>query len=122
MAGGEAKPLTTGMSFDSQPRFSPDGSRVVFVSDRDGGENVWTVGVDGEDPLKLSEGGEMMQFASPSFSPDGSHVVVSRTSWALRTFELWAYHIDGGQGIQITQAKNGTDTPASQRSNSLGAC
>ena len=39
VAGGEASPLTTGMAFDSQPRFAPDGERVVFVSDRDGSEN-----------------------------------------------------------------------------------
>ena len=37
IAGGKATPLTRGMAFDAQPRFSPDGKKVVFVSDRGGG-------------------------------------------------------------------------------------
>ncbi len=43
--GGEAAALTSGMQFDAQPRFSPDGKLVVFTSDRDGGDNVWTIDV-----------------------------------------------------------------------------
>ncbi|MGB0544419.1 MAG: amidohydrolase, partial [Longimicrobiales bacterium] len=35
-SGGQATPLTQGMAFDGQPRFSPDGQTVVFVSDRSG--------------------------------------------------------------------------------------
>ena len=42
IAGGEAKRITSGLPFDSQPRYSPDGKRLVFLSDRDGAENVWT--------------------------------------------------------------------------------
>ena len=42
LSGGEAVPLTQGMAFDGQPRFSPDGETVVFVSDRSGGDGgVW---------------------------------------------------------------------------------
>jgi Tol biopolymer transport system component len=39
--GGKATPLTQGMAFDAQPRFSPDGQRIAFVSDRSGGPGVW---------------------------------------------------------------------------------
>lgn len=35
MAGGKATAFTRGMGFDAQPRFSPDGKKIVFVSDRD---------------------------------------------------------------------------------------
>ncbi|TDJ30809.1 MAG: amidohydrolase [Gammaproteobacteria bacterium] len=119
--GGEAIPLTTGMQFDSQPRFSPDGQKLTFISDRDGKENVWIMGVDGSGLKKLSKGGDRIEFASPTWSPDSSHVVVSRTSWGLRTFELWAYHVDGGKGVQLTKAKAAKNTPINQRSNSLGA-
>ncbi len=119
--GGEASPLTTGMAYDSQPRFSPDGERVVFVSDRDGTDNVWTIVVNGDDPQQLtSETGKFL-FVSPEYSPDGSHVIVSKTSWGLRTHELWAYHVEGGKGVQMTVAAASTDTPTNQRSNTLGA-
>jgi len=119
ISGGTARPLTEGMAFDSQPKFSPDGSRVAFVSDRDGAENVWTIGVDGADAQRLSDNRSMAEFASPDWAPDGSHVIVSRTRWGLRTFEVWAYHTDGGKGLKLTEAS--PDTPVEQRGNSLGA-
>ena len=36
IAGGQATRVTSGMMFDSQPRYSPDGSKIVFLSDRSG--------------------------------------------------------------------------------------
>src|SRR5581483_6043434 len=47
VTGGEAKPIMTGMPFDSQPAVSPDGKHMAFVSDRDGSENLWVTNVDG---------------------------------------------------------------------------
>src|SRR5881394_2342784 len=35
ITGGKATALTRGMGFDAQPRFSPDGKKIVYVSDRD---------------------------------------------------------------------------------------
>ena len=37
--GGKATAITQGMAWDIQPRFSPDGSQIAFISDRDGGDN-----------------------------------------------------------------------------------
>ncbi len=121
LGGGRARPLTSGMAFDSQPAFSPAGDRIAFVSDRDGAENVWTIGIDGEDPQRLSDNDDQAQFASPAWAPDGSHVIASRTTWGLGTYEVWAYHVQGGKGLRLTRAKAGSRTPADQRGNSLGA-
>ncbi len=121
ITGGVAVPLTRGIAFDSQPRYSPDGQKIVFVSDRDGGENLWTIAAAGGEPQALTRADADVEFASPHWSPDGSHVVVSQTDWNLRTFELWAYHIAGGEGIQLTKAKANSTTAVSQRQNALGA-
>jgi Tol biopolymer transport system component len=75
--GGEAKPITSGLPFDSQPRYSPDGKRIVFLSDRDGAENVWTCDTGGGKPKQVTRDKASL-YASPVFTPDGDYVVVSR--------------------------------------------
>lgn len=127
VAGGEAKPIATGMAFDSQPKFSPDGKWIAFVSDRTGGENLWLMKPDGTSPKQLSRDQDY-EYASPVWTPDGQYVTVARTSWPLRVFELWMYSIHGGSGVQLTRARAaGAAAPAGRggaqapRPNSIGA-
>ena len=117
--GGEAKRVTSGISFDSQPVFSPNGEKISFISDRGGSENLWVANSDGSNPKQLTQSNDG-QFASPIFSNDGNYVFVSQTSWAKRTFEIWMYHINGGSGIQITKSKASPTTPGNQWKNTLG--
>ncbi len=119
IAGGEAARITDGLAFDSQPRYSPDGARIAFLSDRDGAENVWIAGADGSEPKQLSKD-KNAEFASPAWSADGDWVIASRTAPGLGTFELWMYHLQGGSGIQLTKAKPTPDTPRAARPNALG--
>lgn len=119
--GGVARPLTSGMAYDSQPSYSPDGQSIVFVSDRSGQDNLWLMDRDGKNLRRLSHSKSNTEFVSPSFAPDGQHVVVSQGGWSLRTFELWAYHLQGGKGVRLTKSKATADTPASQRANYMGA-
>ncbi|HUM65791.1 MAG TPA: amidohydrolase, partial [Chitinophagaceae bacterium] len=39
--GGEAKLLRGGHAFEVQPRYSPDGKKILFTSDAGGGDNIW---------------------------------------------------------------------------------
>ncbi|NOT07321.1 MAG: amidohydrolase family protein [Gemmatimonadales bacterium] len=96
-AGGKAASLTRGMGFDGQPRFSPDGKKVVFVSDRDGGWNVWTISVDKRDTVQVTRG-KANAYESPEFTPDGRFIVVTRAT------KLWMFSTEGGQGQQIIRA------------------
>jgi Tol biopolymer transport system component len=118
--GGEARALTTGLPFDSQPKFSPDGNWIAFLSDRDGVENLWLMKADGGDPKKLSRLTDNPYLASPAWTPDGEYVIISRTTWPLRTYELWMYHVKGGSGVQVTRARTAPTTPIADRHNAMG--
>jgi Tol biopolymer transport system component len=105
IAGGDAKAITTGLAFDSQPSYSPDGKMIAFVSDRDGADNLWIAGAQGSAPRPLTKDKQSL-FASPSWTPDGEYVLVSRQPqlpWGA--FELFMYHIRGGSGVQVTKGK-----------------
>ena len=77
--GGDATQLTSGMAFDAQPRFSPDGTEVVFTSDRDGGQNIWRLSLDGSDTTRVSSG-EANRAEAPDWSPDGRYILFSRAA------------------------------------------
>lgn len=99
-SGGQATSLTRGMAFDGQPRFSPDGQSVVFVSDRSGGDAVWTVSLDGADTTRITRG-ERSAFQSPEWTPDGDYIVATRQGPGQG--KLWMYHREGGGGIQLIE-------------------
>ncbi|HYV98520.1 MAG TPA: amidohydrolase family protein [Gemmatimonadaceae bacterium] len=101
ITGGKATRLTSGMPHDMQPRFSPDGKTIAFVSDRSGDDNVWLMASDGSDVHALTTGVESV-YLSPEWMPDGNYIVVSRTANALPGLEkLWLYHVRGGRGLEM---------------------
>ena len=104
--GGEATRITSGQGYDMQPRYSPDGSKLVFVSDRDGSENLWITSSDGSDPRQLTDG-ERENYVSPEWTPDGEYVMATKGT------QLWLYHEDGGSGVQVTgHREEGAPPPA----------
>jgi len=99
LAGGTATRITSGQAWDMQPRFSPDGARIVFVSDRNGSENLWIAAADGSNPKALTEG-ERESYMSPIWADD-DYVIADKGS------QLWMYNVDGGSGVQITGTEDG---------------
>ena len=108
--GGVAEPLTTGLAFDSQPVYSPDGEHIAFISDRSGHENVWVMRADGTAARELSDTSKDSELMSPSWAPDGSHVIVSVGRWKTRVYRVWAYHMAGGKGVRLAPRRSGSAT------------
>ena len=103
--GGEAQALTGGIEWNFQPRFSPDGSKIAFVSDRGGGDNLWVMNADGSDPKAISEEKEHLVH-NPNWSHDGEYIVAKKGFTSTRSIpagEIWLFHSGGGGGLQLTE-------------------
>jgi Tol biopolymer transport system component len=117
--GGTAKLIDPGMAFDSQPKFSPDGKWIAFLSDREGSENIWIMHPDGSGVKQVSKDPNS-EFVSPSWSPDGNYIFVSKAAFGIGSSEVWMYHINGGSGVQITKSKPTPTTKRADRPNAMG--
>ena len=116
IAGGEAKRIVGGMSFESQPKFSPDGKLIVFLSDRSGAENFWVMQIDGTDPKPITKGRGpgMLYFLSPSWTADGNYILASKADRGIGTFHVYMYHKDGGSGVSVGPPPPPPPTPGQQ--------
>jgi Tol biopolymer transport system component len=94
--GGAARPIATGMPFDSQPVFSPDGKRIAFLSDRSGAENLWMAEADGGNPKAITHLDGDPILTSPSWSADGKTIFVSRFRPDHVAFELLSVDVFTG--------------------------
>ena len=96
--GGDATRVTSGSPYDAQPRVSPDGKWIAFISDRSGSDNLWIAQIDGKEPRKLSNESQDAVI-SPTWTPDSQYVIASmRGSGGT---QLRMFHINGGSGVPL---------------------
>jgi imidazolonepropionase-like amidohydrolase/Tol biopolymer transport system component len=106
--GGTPTRIAEGLAYEHQPRFSPDGKRIAFVSDRAGGDNIWLMNRDGSDKKQISKE-DFRLLNQPSWSPDGQFIVAKKhftTGRSLGTGEVWLYHVSGGAGVPLVKKPN----------------
>jgi len=74
--------LTDDPAFDGYPAWSPDGSRIVFASNRagktPGNFHIYVMNPDGSDVVKVLDNDATVEDARPQWSPDGSRIVFNR--------------------------------------------
>ena len=109
IGGGQATRIMGGLSFESQPTWSPDGRTIAFLTDRSGVENLWIANADGSNPRAVSKDGRTNDrpqiMVSPAWTPDGNYIVVSKSRPPEPgTFGLFMYHRDGGTGVRVGPA------------------
>ncbi|MEM7542469.1 MAG: hypothetical protein AAF384_12930, partial [Pseudomonadota bacterium] len=115
-SGGRAIALTQDRAWDIEPRFSPDGERIAFISDRDGTRNIWTMRLDGTERQQISKE-KFEGLSSPTWTPDGQSIIarqkLSRHSptykgpWLLVQYAL----SDGAKSTIISDALNDAFQP-----------
>jgi len=106
-AGGEATVLTqnSGVALNFQPRISPDGKTIAFITDRRGQYNLWVMNADGSNPRAVFS--DLNSTAlEPAWTPDGNFIVVRKGGrgggeGGAPAGGIWMYHKDGGQGVQL---------------------
>jgi imidazolonepropionase-like amidohydrolase/Tol biopolymer transport system component len=116
VGGGTPIRIAEGLPFETQPRFSPDGRRIAFTSDRGGGDNIWIMNTDGSDKRQLTKE-DFRLLNQPSWSPDGRFIAAKKhftTGRSLGTGEVWLYHVSGGAGVQLVKK------PSEQHQKELG--
>lgn len=108
-SGGQAQALTQDFAWNLQPRFSPDGNTIAFVSDRGGLSNIWVMDLTGENLRQVSKEKKNLVH-SPAWSPDGRYIAASKGIMSQRSIpagEIWLYHIAGGDGVQLKARPRG---------------
>jgi dipeptidyl aminopeptidase/acylaminoacyl peptidase len=77
--GNKRKRLTTTEKRDSHPRWSPDGKRLLFQSNRSGSAQLWVMNLDGGEPMQVTT---LSTGASDGiWSPDGKRIAFVSAVW-----------------------------------------
>ncbi len=94
--GSNRKTISPSGVSDTSPRWSPDGSRIVFVSDSNAGYDLFTVQPDGKNRVQLTTSGGAYD---PAWSPDGTRIayVVHKD----QNHEIRSLNVDGSGDILL---------------------
>jgi dipeptidyl aminopeptidase/acylaminoacyl peptidase len=106
-ATGRATQVTSGDAWsDSDPQWSPDGSKLAFVSNRtgkesDGDENsdVWVVSAGGGEPVRISDHRE--HDGSPRWAPDGKTIAFVGQAGEDGPAAIWLVQSAGGAASKL---------------------
>lgn len=107
--GGEAKILNDNLLPSRRPRWSPDGSRIVYQTQNAGRSQVWIVDLDGSHSSRLSDGNFFDH--DPEWHPDGERIVFS-SARRSSGFDLWETDLPTGLSWRISSHAGDETEPA----------
>jgi Tol biopolymer transport system component/DNA-binding winged helix-turn-helix (wHTH) protein len=109
-AGRAPQPVLTSSLADSDQDYSPDGTRIVFVSVRSGdAAEIWVAKADGSDAHELTHL-SLRWLGSPRWSPDGRRIAFEAVDDAHH-FRVWTIDADGGTARPLTGGPGNEYTP-----------
>ncbi len=108
--GSNWRRLTTSPAYDGEPRFSKDGSKIVYISERDDNHtgHVYLMNADGTNQLQVTN--SKHYDTDPTFSPDGSIIVFSRLLGDYN-WEIYMIRVDGTGERRLTFSEAGESNP-----------
>ena len=108
---GAAVKLIASSRWDTQPRYSPDGNRIAFVSGRSGASEIWTCDSDGSNPAQLTSLGALATY--PRWAPDGKSIGFN--SDAEGQFHAYVVDAEGGAPRRLTSDRSYGSGPSWSR-------
>jgi len=97
--GSDPTNLSNHPADDFRPQWSPDGSKIVFQSERTGDSDIYTMNADGSEKTNLTN--TRGYDHSASWSHDGSKITF--TSQRDRNWEVYVMNADGSRQTRLTQ-------------------
>lgn len=99
--GSDLKALTTGPAYHAECAYSPDGNKIVFASNVDGGMQIYTMDADGGNVFKVTDVSGCYN-GGPFFSPDGTQIVFRADRQAPDYLQIYVINSDGTEEKQLT--------------------
>jgi TolB protein len=99
-------------SIDVEPKVNPKtGTDIVFVSGRSGPQQLYLMGSDGGEPVRLTSGEG--QASNPAWHPDGQHVAFAWTKgYDPGKFNIFVMDVATRQYVQLTHAEGRNENPS----------
>ncbi len=108
ISGGTTTVLRSGLAYEVQPKFSPNGKYISFTSDAEGGNNIWVMTADGKNAKSITK--EKYRLLNNAvWTPNGKSLVARKHYTSKRSVgagEMWQYPLSGAAGLQLTKRKN----------------
>lgn len=107
LEGSKVTRLTKSFGFDVDPAFSPDGSKIAFVSSRSGMPMVYAMNMDGSKVQRLTYAGKYN--ATPAWSPTNQKIAFS--GWVDGIFDVFIMNPDGTHIERLTKGMGNNEDP-----------
>jgi TolB protein len=98
--GSQPRKLTNGTRDEYHASLSPDGKRLLFVSELNGSRDIWLADADGQNPVAVTD--DPGTEDQPAWSPDGRQIAYAAFPKEGGSFDLWLVNADGSGRRRLT--------------------